>query len=45
MRYNPSTSYAMAVATLAQEIVDEAAIIQKENKKGVREAVRDSSRV
>ena len=42
MRYNPSTSYAMAVATLAQEIVDEAAIIQKENKKGVREAVRDS---
>ena len=27
MRYNPSTQYAMAVSTLAQEIVDEAAEI------------------
>ena len=26
MRYNPSTQYAMAVATLAREIVDEAAV-------------------
>lgn len=33
MRYNPSTSYAMAVSTLAQEIVDEAAAM-KEAKRG-----------
>jgi membrane-bound lytic murein transglycosylase B len=29
MRYNPSTQYAMAVSTLAQEIVDEAAALRR----------------
>jgi hypothetical protein len=29
MRYNPSTQYAMAVSTLAQEIVDEAAEVTR----------------
>jgi hypothetical protein len=34
MRYNPSTSYAMAVSTLAQEIVDEAAAIRRTEGRG-----------
>ena len=41
MRYNPSTQYAMAVSTLAQEIVDEAAEItarRNEHEKRAREA-------
>ena len=41
MRYNPSTQYAMAVSTLAQEIVDEAAEItarRDEHEKKAREA-------
>ena len=32
MRYNPSTNYAMAVSMLAQEIVDEVAVVRKEAK-------------
>ena len=32
MRYNPSTNYAMAVSMLAQEIVDEVAVVSKEAK-------------
>ena len=34
MRYNPSTQYAMAVATLAREIVDEAAIVAERGEGG-----------
>ena len=32
MRYNPSTQYAMAVSTLAQEIADEAAEARRAEK-------------
>jgi hypothetical protein len=43
MRYNPSTQYAMAVSTLAQEIVDEAAEITA--RRAREEKARESEKV
>jgi hypothetical protein len=43
MRYNPSTQYAMAVSTLAQEIVDEAAEITA--RRAREEKAREAEKV